>query len=154
MVWTRNYFSVLNLLLLRFFKITFQYIKKQKLFLVMKIFLLVTKNLEKKLQNPTNLLIIASQRSTSCEILLILKFLLKQGLSTRRPRRRPLLLLWDLIALQLLLPAPKSKKKVYILKSVIPNILPLNLTAGFHFSVTIRNFKKLQYRRLKAIKKI
>ena len=67
--------------------------------------------LEKKLQNATNLLIIASQRSTSCEILLILKFLLKQGLSTRRPRRRPLLLLWDLIALQLLLPAPKSKKK-------------------------------------------
>ena len=56
-------------------------------------------------------MIIASQRSTSCEILLILNFLLKQGLSTRRPRRRPLLLLWDLIALQLLLPAPKSKQK-------------------------------------------
>ena len=31
-------------------------------------------------------------------------------------------------------------------------IQPLALTAGFHSSVTIRNFKKIQYKRLKAIK--
>ena len=33
-------------------------------------------------------------------------------------------------------------------------IQPSALTAGFHASVTIRNFKKLQYKRMKAIKNL